>query len=321
MKYGVQRLFSPVGEGSLCRFEILHCLKMQHHKKTSVPANSEAIVRFYDRMGEDYRNWSPSLHIHFGYFRWGMNPFNLESMLDRMTEEVMLRLKIAEGDQLIIDAGCGVGASGRYMARRIQRARVHGVTISPWQVAFGEKLNGEAGLSDRITLFEADFQAMPFPENHADAAFAIESACYAGGLDKSRLVGELVRVLKPGGRLVVVDGFRKHGRPFSAFFEKIYRRYLALWAVGDLADLQLFKNALKEHGFRDVRAEDITWNVTPTGLHIPWTILKIFIRQWVFQRKKISPVQKNYMKALALTLVVGLWKKHFGYYIVTCVKK
>ncbi len=294
---------------------------MQHQEKTSMPADKQAIVRFYDRMGEDYRNWSPSLHIHFGYFRWGMNPFNLESMLDRMTEEVMLRLEVAEGDQLVIDAGCGVGASSRYMACRTPGARFHGVTISPWQVIFGKKLNSKAGLAERISLFEADFQAMPFPENHADAAFAIESVCYAQGLDKSRLAGELARVLKPGGRLVVVDGFRKHGRPFSAFFEKIYRRYLSLWAVGDLPDLQQFKNALREKGFQDIKVEDITWNVTPTGLHIPWTILKIFIRQWVFRRQKVTAIQKNYMKALALTLIVGLWKKHFGYYIVTCNKK
>ena len=288
---------------------------------TEVAETQNPIVNFYDRMGEGYRNWSPSLNIHFGYFRWGMNPFDLEAMLDRMTLEVIQRLGIAEGSQIVLDAGCGVGACCRYMARQLPGAIFHGVTISPWQVDFGEKMNREAGLAGRITLHEADFQKMPFPENFADAAFAIESACYAEGLDRAGLAGELSRVLQPGGRLVVVDGFRKHSRPFSAFFEKIYRRYLSLWALGDLADIQLFKKALQAAGFEIVKVEDVSWNVAPAAAHIPAIILKWFVRHRLFRRKKSSQAQKNYMQAMAMTLVMGLWKRHFGYFIVTCMKK
>ncbi len=286
-----------------------------------LPLTPKAVVDFYDQMGEDYCHWSPSLNIHFGYFRRGMNPFNLEGTLDRMTLEVMNRLAIAGGKKNVLDVGCGVGASSRLMARRQPGASFHGVTISPWQVAFGEKMNRETGLADRISLHEADFQKMPFPDSFANAAFAIESACYADGLDKSGLVHEISRVLKPGGRLVVVDGFRKHSRPYSAFFEKIYRRYLSLWAVEELADIQLFEKALRAAGFENVKVEDISWNVAPTAAHIPVTILKFLVRKGLFQKAEIPKIQKNYLKALALTLVMGLWKKHFGYYIVTCEKK
>jgi MPBQ/MSBQ methyltransferase len=286
-----------------------------------LPLTPQAVVDFYDQMGEDYCHWSPSLNIHFGYFRRGMNPFNLEAMLDRMTLEVMNRLALAGGNPTVLDVGCGVGASSRMMARCLPEASFHGITISPWQVAFGEKMNRKSGLADRILLHEADFQKMPFPENFANAAFAIESACYADGLDKAGLVREISRVLKPGGRLVVVDGFRKHSRPYSAFLDKIYRRYLSLWAVEELADIHLFKKALQTAGFEKIKAEDISWNVALTAAHIPVTILKFLVRRGLFQKAKIPKIQKNYLKALALTMVMGLWKRHFGYYIVTCEKK
>lgn len=286
--------------------------------KNTFPVH-ENISRFYDRVGDEYRHWSPSLNIHFGYFGRGVNPFRLESMLDRMSLEVLDRLQLTE-NSTVLDLGCGTGAVSRLMAREMPGARFHGVTISPWQVDLGEKMNLASGLDDRITLHLEDFQAMPFPENFAEAAFAVESACYADGLSKSRLIEEAGRVLEPGGRFVVVDGFRKHGKPLPVWLEKLYRRYLSLWSLAELPALPAFTKALKAHGFSISTVKDISWQVAPTAFHIPPTILKVMLNRWSQPAQRISKEQKNYLKGLALTMVMGLWKQHFGYYLVTCLK-
>jgi hypothetical protein len=49
--------------------------------------NSEdGIVDYYTRAGEDYAAWSRGLNMHFGYWRKGINPFRLESMLEAMNQ-------------------------------------------------------------------------------------------------------------------------------------------------------------------------------------------------------------------------------------------
>lgn len=293
----------------------------ESHSEPATRYAANPVVHFYDSMGDHYLNWSPSLHIHFGYYRLGMNPFRLEAMLDQMVLEVYKRLNLCQKRPVLVDAGCGVGAASRLMSGLKPGAIFYGVTISPWQVAAGTAVNQKSGLDNTIFLLEADFQQMPFSHNFADAAFAIESACYARGKDKMELIKELARVLKPGGRMVTVDGFRKNDRPLPAFLEKIYRHYLDLWALSDLAELDQFRMALQQAGFDNIQTEDISWKVAPTALHIPLTVLKLWIKtRWV-KRQKLSIVQKNYIKALSLTLFIGLWKQYFGYYMVTCDKK
>ena len=39
--------------------------------------------RYYEEAGPDYAAWSPHFNMHFGFFRWGMNPFNREPCSSR----------------------------------------------------------------------------------------------------------------------------------------------------------------------------------------------------------------------------------------------
>ena len=53
--------------------------------------------------------------MHFGFFRWGMNPLGRESMLEEMNLQVAARLGLLpDSRQEIIDLGCGLGAPVAY---------------------------------------------------------------------------------------------------------------------------------------------------------------------------------------------------------------
>ncbi|MCB0631047.1 MAG: methyltransferase domain-containing protein, partial [Lewinella sp.] len=155
-------------------------------------------------------------------------------------------------------------------------------------------------------------------DGYADAAFAMESACYAGGENKMDFVRELYRLLKPGGRFVINDGFRKHTGLLPVWLEKIYRKNMECWALSDLADIHAFVAALKLVGFQNIRIEDASWRVAPSFAHIPRVSLHFY---WDVLRKgelfKLDHQRRNNALAPALGMIMGLSRKHFGYYIIS----
>jgi len=97
--------------------------------------------------------------------------------------------------QRILDAGC---ARGRFLrALQDSPAELYGVDITPVFVA-DARVN-----APRATIVEGSLTALPFKEAFFDAAFAIEVFEHLPGCTDALI--ELRRILKPGGRLVVMD--------------------------------------------------------------------------------------------------------------------
>lgn len=286
---------------------------------TKSKTEHKKIIDYYEKSGLDYEYWSPSFNMHFGYFKKGMNPFDLESMLDQMNQEVLDRLQLEKYiDPLVLDLGCGVGATSRYIAKKNREATLYGMTITPWQVIYGNRLNQKAILGHQIDICLADYTQLDIADNYVDAAFAIESACYAKGKDKKDFINELYRTLKPGGRFVITDGFRKHDEPLPNWLNTIYKRNMKFWALDELADIQLFTSALKEVGFKNIKVEDVSWKVAPSFAHIPKTIIKFFWDKWT--GKITEPLSKERLRnafAPLYGMLMGLSRKHFSYYIIS----
>jgi hypothetical protein len=53
--------------------------------------SSASFQRYYEEAGPDYAAWSANFNMHFGYFRWGMNPFDREAMLEEMNRQIFDR--------------------------------------------------------------------------------------------------------------------------------------------------------------------------------------------------------------------------------------
>ncbi|HEV2811996.1 MAG TPA: methyltransferase domain-containing protein, partial [Solirubrobacteraceae bacterium] len=101
---------------------------------------------------------------------------------------------IGRGDR-VVDVGCGYGATARLLARE-RGATVTGLTLSAAQVS-------GAPAQDGVTLLVRDWLDNRLPDGAFDAAIAIESLSHMP--DKPRVFAELARVVRPGGRVVVVD--------------------------------------------------------------------------------------------------------------------
>ena len=71
---------------------------------------------YFTEVADDYRAWSPSYNMHFGFWRLGLNPLRREGMLIEMNRTVgrALRLDTATtGPRCVLDLGCGAGATSR----------------------------------------------------------------------------------------------------------------------------------------------------------------------------------------------------------------
>jgi len=279
----------------------------------------QKIIAYFEGAGLDYYYWDKAFNMHFGYYKWGMNPFRRSTLLDQMNREAMNRLHLDRiKNPLVLDLGCGLGATSRYMAMENPDGQFCGFTITPWQVGFGNQLSEEAGLEERVRLYESDFARLPLGNDSADAAFALESACYAKGNGKTEFVKELHRVLKPGGRFVITDGFRKHSNPLPGWLNKVYRKNMECWALTDLADIHAFVAELKKAGFHKISVEDASWRVAPSFAHIPFVTLRFYWDVWKKRESaKLDQSRKNNALAPALGMIMGLSRKHFGYYIIS----
>lgn len=283
--------------------------------------DAAAIRAYYAAAQEDYHRWSPGYNMHFGYWERGMSLFDREAMLERMNAVAIASLALpAEKASRVVDLGCGAGASARAIARRHPRAEVTGVTLVPEQIALGQRLNRAAGLARRVGFVLSDFAATWIGAASQDAALAIESFCHAPGVAKGPVIREAARLLAPGGRLAVVDGFLIAGEP-RGLARWIYRGWCAGWAVAELAQLEPFLRELEAAGFEEIAVRDLSWRAVPCAAHIPWVAFTHMVRELVRGRGRLDAWRWRHIAASWLSLPLGLAGGTFRYCMVTARKR
>ena len=102
----------------------------------------------------------------------------------------------------VLEVGCGTGVLDRWLARRTQgRNRIVGVDISAFFLREAAALAKKEGLENVIEFQEANAEALPFPDGSFDVAMA---STVIQRVNADRMMAEMVRITKPGGRVAVV---------------------------------------------------------------------------------------------------------------------
>ena len=129
----------------------------------------------------------------------------------------------------LLEVSCGHGGGASYVARHLGPAAVHGVDRNPRAIALCRRRHG--GVSG-LSFARGDALALAAPAGSFDAVLNVEAShCYR---DMPRFLGEVRRVLRPGGRLLFAD-FRSAGPPLAALARDLAASGLAVEDTEDLS--------------------------------------------------------------------------------------
>ncbi len=121
----------------------------------------------------------------------------LGALTDTLEERLVTEL-VGEVDGCrILDAGCGDGTFARTLAR--SGARVVGVDADPAMVEAACGAAADGGIE--ATFVEGELERLPFPDASFDVVIAVTVLCFVP--EPASAIRELVRVLRPGGPLVL----------------------------------------------------------------------------------------------------------------------
>jgi malonyl-CoA O-methyltransferase len=182
------------------------------------------------------------------------NEEHFPSTIDPRIQHVQVILKHF-GDlteKKVLDAGCGKGRFARVLLERYPAARVTGLDISEAMLR---------GVSPGIGRIAGALTELPFAASTFDFVYATESLEHA--VDTATAVEELCRVLKPGGRLVIID---KNAEHWGKLETPVWERWF---------DRREIERMLERH-CGSVHSDFISYweDVAPDGMFIVWTALK-----------------------------------------------
>jgi len=140
--------------------------------------------------------------------------FKIHSSKDgklRLREQLLDQLAL-QGDEKVLDVGCGRGLLSIGAAKRLKTGKVTGIDVwNPQELsgnsADAAKENAKAeGVADRVRFEKGDARKLVYPENNYDAVVSANALhTLADDRERGQALREMLRVLKPGGRLLVFD--------------------------------------------------------------------------------------------------------------------
>jgi arsenite methyltransferase len=156
--------------------------------------------------------------------------------------------ELKEGEA-VLDLGSGGGIDVLLSARRVgPHGKAYGLDMTDEMLALARENQRKAGV-ENVEFLKGEIEAIPLPDNSVDV---IISNCVINlSTDKSRVLAEAFRVLKPGGRFAVSDVVVRGEVPGAM------RRSMELWVgcvAGALTE-QEYHQHLWEAGFEEIGIE------------------------------------------------------------------
>jgi len=217
--------------------------------------------KHYDDCYNDYLfAWcnKENLALHYGYWD-DKTKSHHQALINK--NQILYDLADISSNDHVLDAGCGIGGSSIWMAKQ-HGNRMTAITISKQQTIHAAQHATRQGVADKTDFQVSDFCQTPFEDESFDVIWGLESVCHA--LNKGDFLKEAFRLLRPGGRIVVCDGFITR-REFSDDEWQDIVTCLNGWAVPNLCGRDEFTQLLEQNNFKKIAYTDITEQTLPSA--------------------------------------------------------
>jgi sarcosine/dimethylglycine N-methyltransferase len=184
--------------------------------------------------------------IHVGLYQSADEPIRDASR--RTVDHLAQRLEPLGASDTVLDIGAGYGGAGRRLAKRYG-CRFICLNLSEAENERNRELNKAAGLEDRIDVIDGSFEEVPVQDASVDAVWSQDAILHSG--NRRRVLEEVDRVLKPGGKFVFTDPMRSDDCP-----EGVLDPILARIHLSDLGSPGFYKAEAQRLGWKDLGYED-----------------------------------------------------------------
>lgn len=226
--------------------------------KEAEGSKKEQVAQMFDSISEryDFLNHMLSMNIDKGW------------------RKKVVKIATAEGPKQILDVATGT-ADLAIALTKAQPEKITGIDISNGMLEVGRKKIKEKGLTEIITLQQADSENLPFEDNTFDIVSVAFGVRNFENLEKG--MSEIRRVLKPGGKALVLEFSQPTGFPFKQVYKFYFKNILPTLGKAISKDAsaytylpesvnafpygQKFVDVLQKVGFKQNKFQPVTFGV------------------------------------------------------------
>ena len=226
--------------------------------KDSELGKKEQVAKMFDNISEDYDGLNRVISLG----------------IDVSWRKKVVKLVSENNPQQILDIATGTGDLALMMAK-LNPKKIVGLDISAGMLEVGKQKIAKANLTDKIEMIVGDSENIPFDDNTFDAITVSFGVRNFENLDKG--LTEILRVLKPGGKFVVLETSNPTKFPFKQGY-KFYTNFI-LPVIGKIFSKdkvaysylsesansfpfgEAFSNILQKNGFNNATNLPVTFGV------------------------------------------------------------
>lgn len=218
------------------------------------------IQHFYDQSTPLWLDvWGE--HMHHGYYGADgtQKKERVEAQID-MIETILAWAGVAQASS-ILDAGCGVGGSARYLAKKYQ-AKALGLTLSPIQAHHAQQYNERAGLSGDVRIEARDMMTLSKTDGPFDLVWSMESAEHIA--EKQAMLNLFYERMETGGKLVLATWCHRESPPkLTAKEQKILDQICKQYHLPPLTPISTLEEMARNSGFKNIQTDDWSKAISP----------------------------------------------------------
>ena len=180
----------------------------------------------------------------------------IESTFEKRLRRKGLELLAIVPGEVVLEIGTGTGYTLREIAGSVgSEGKAYGIDITPEMISITRKRLERAGLIDRVELDEGDARSMPYQDAKFDAVYMAATLELFDTPDIPRVLGEIGRILNPGGRLGVVS-LEREGREGSVFVKCYEWLHNVFPGYASCRPIYV-EEAIKQAGYEVVKSEEV----------------------------------------------------------------